>query len=551
MKKQTLYGNTPAILRKFYFSGPVPVNFCNPWFRTRKNASPAEIFFTGKTRIPVRGEVTFSTVFTALENGSAVIGIGCMRHFTAFCNGRLCCSTLEEGTIYDELSPANHAFLVPVRKGENHLEIHITPGTSGIYFCCEVLGKNDFKAPFLPFDPVIGHPDSQQLSVTFRTIGNVGSGIEYRLKGTSRWQLEWDHCNGLICRRSLHKFFLKNLQPDSEYEFRAVMIDPADPDLKRRSRIFHFRSPVDDSCGKFSFCFTSDTQFAPELQSQLLQGVLNSAGADRCDLLIFGGDINSRYSTYKMEHDFLPVVRAASGTAKPLVMLRGNHELRGPEPDRFCEQWGDETGLSYRMFRFGDTAFLMLDAWENRVAEAPRGKYYSRHNLDGIFLEKEKEFIRQAVGSEKWISARRRIVLAHGASFSQYDGAATMPYWLQELTDEFFCGHAPASSVALWLAGHTHVYTRSIPKSKKLAAFRMPPAPQKTGEDYIFPVLTCCGPNRKQLPQLSAFRIDALEDGSLHVRSVLPDGTVFEEIEITPENGIKEITSLPHFEPEQ
>ena len=551
MKKQSLYGSSPALLRKFYFSGPVPLNFCNVWYRTRKNSSPAEFFCTGKVRIPVKGEVTFSTDFTALENGSAVIGIGCMRKFTAVCNGVLCCSTLEEGTIYDELSPANHAFLIPVRKGKNHLEVHIMPGSPGTEFCCKVLEKNDFKAPCLPVAPIIGHPDSQSVSITLRTVGNVGSGIEYRIKNTSQWQLLWDHDNGLICRRSLHKFFLKNLQPDSEYEFRAVMTDPADPDRKHRSRIFHFHSPVDDSCSQFSFCFTADTQFVPELQKQLLQGVLRSAGADTCDFLVFGGDINSRYSTYRMEHDFFPAVHGAAGEEKPVVMLRGNHELRGPEPDSFCEQHGDESGLSYRLFRFGDTAFLMLDAWENRAAESPRGKYYSRYNLDKIFLENEKNFVKQAVNSEKWRSARRRIVLAHGASFSQYDGAATMPYWLQDMTDEFFCGHTPESSVDLWLAGHTHIYTRSFPRSSQLAAFKMPAAPQKSGKDYIFPVLTCCGPNRRQMPQLSAFRVDACEDGSLHVRSVLPDGTVFEEINIAPDHTIKELRSLPCFEPEQ
>ena len=87
-----------------------------------------------------------------------------------------------------------------------------------------------------------------------------------------------------------------------------------------------------------------------------------------------------------------------------------------------------------------------------------------------------------------------------------------------------------------------------MPLSKGRTSFAEPPAPAKSGEEYIFPVLTCCGPNRKGLPQLSGFRVDGNSDGSLTVRSYLPDGTLFEKIRIQEDNSVEEEISLPRFQ---
>ena len=121
--------------------------------------------------------------------------------------------------------------------------------------------------------------------------------------------------------------------------------------------------------------------------------------------------------------------------------------------------------------------------------------------------------------------------------------------WLQDMTDGFFAGHDPVSPVHLWLAGHTHIYTRSIPGSDDLAALAPPPPPGKSGKEYIFPVMTVCGPNRKGLPQLSCFRVDGFPDGSLTVRAFDDQGTLFEEIKIGVDHSIEEKLSLKHFAP--
>lgn len=546
-----VYGDTFSVVRNFYHKGPAALNFCNPWQRQYDTQEAVTLRIRGIIKLNSAKAVRLTTVFSAEAKGSALIGVGCYRRFEAFCNGVLCCSTLAEGDIYDALAPENHPFLIPVNEGENKLEIIVSPGEKGAEFCCRVLDREFLKLPVLPYPPVLSHPDKGSVSVLARTVGAVGSGIEYRKKGEKEWDLQWDQRSGLIRRQSLHKFFLHELEPGAEYEYRILMIDPRDPDVRRRSRTFSFTAPPGESCGNFSFFFTADPQFTPQVQCSLLKGLLEGAKARECDFLVLGGDINSRYSNARMEKDLIPTLQKYAGSDKILVMLHGNHELRGPEADGFVDHWSDEKGNTYYMFRFGDTAFLVLDAWENRPAEHPRARYYSRHNLDRVLLDAENAFVAETVASKAWQSARRRIVLAHGASFSQYDSARTMYVWLQEMTDRFFCGKTPLSAVHLWLAGHTHIYTRSLPGSDGIAAFTMPPYPAKSGKDYIFPTVSCCGPNRRGLPQLSAFRVDAGKDGSLKVRSFLPDGSCFEEFTIAEDHAVTESLSLPHFTPEK
>ena len=118
---------------------------------------------------------------------------------------------------------------------------------------------------------------------------------------------------------------------------------------------------------------------------------------------------------------------------------------------------------------------------------------------------------------------------------------------IQKLTDPYFGGRNPKSRLNLWLAGHAHRYTRSIPGTDSLAAPPNPRKPHKGGKEYIYPVLTVAGPGGHPTMPVSAFRVDA-KAGKLIVRAFRPDGTCFEKIEISDDGTIREIISLPHHD---
>ena len=130
-----------AVLRKFYNSAPVALNFCNPWQRLSQKRAAVTFECVGSVPLKRAGEMTLTTTFYAEKKGIALTGIGCGRTFEVFCNGTLCCSTAGEGRLYDLLSPENHPFLIPVERGKTPLKSTFLRGTEKIFSAAESLKK--------------------------------------------------------------------------------------------------------------------------------------------------------------------------------------------------------------------------------------------------------------------------------------------------------------------------------------------------------------------------------------------------------------------------
>jgi len=386
------------------------------------------------------------------------------------------------------------------------------------------------------------------MTVRFLSLGEIGSGIELRPKGETEWQTLWDQKNGRILRRRFHEVHLKGLRENAVYEYRIVMLDPQQPEKRihpQKELIHSFWSP-DRNRSEFSFFFTADLQFSLDQQRNILEKLLDAADGGSCDLIVLGGDIGSAFDN--IESNVLDCALSElvkrGGSDRPLIYVRGNHELRGKEAEKFETVFGTPEGRTYAVYRFGDTAFLMLDGWEDKPA-ASQGAAYCKYNLDEIFWKQQADFLKQAVDSETWKSAKWHIVLCHGAPYSHYDACMTMPFMLQKLTDRYFRGKDPAQKIDLWLAGHTHRYTRSIPGSDQIAAPAQPPRPLAGGADYRYPVLTVAGP--EHVPEASAFRVDVRPE-KLTVTAYDVTGKCFDKIEIPGDGTIIEHSGLPHFD---
>lgn len=494
----------------------------------------------------VGAEAVLYQEFESEKEGVAQLGVGCDWWCEVFCNGVLCCSTFSAGNGSGAFSPENNPFFLPVRRGRNLLAIRVRRGSHSWSFA---FGTVAFRLPDLPviqYGPWLGNPDSGSMSIRFVTAGNIGAGVEFRKHGEKNRTLLWDHIHGQIRRRRFHVLHLAGLECGASYDYRIVLIDPQMPEKRVEDDEWHSFHIPEAECGKFSFFYTADLQFPLERQTAVLDSLLKAADGGSCDFFVFGGDIGSSFESAALFRGAISRICAFGGAERPLVTVRGNHELRGEEADRYLDYFGDRNGLSYGVFRFGDTAFLILDCWEDKPAES-KDAGYCKYNLDGLFLQEEKEFLARALSSEKWVSAKRRIVLSHGAPYSHFDSCMTMPFVLQEMTDPYFAGKDPLFRLNLWLAGHTHRYSRSIPGTAVIAAPVLPKIPHKDGRDYCYPVFTVAGPDAEQPMQASAFRVDA-EPGKLVVSAFSPDGVCFEKIELADDGGLSEQISLPHFE---
>ena len=493
---------------------------------------------------PVLSDAVVYNRFHADRAGIAQLGVGCDWWCEVFVNGQACVSTFPDGNGTGAYSPENNPFFLPVKKGENLLAIHVRRGTAGWTFS---FGRVRFRMPDIPeiqYGPWLGNPDSGKMSIRFVTCGDVASGVEYRECGTEQWQLQWDHIHGQLKRRPFHVIHLSGLKEGAQYEYRIVMLDPRDPERRRYAdagHVYKFRVP-DSGRKEFSFFYTADLQFLPEEQMRILENLLRAADAESCDFIVLGGDIGNEFSPSALFSGVISKLCEKEGSGRPVVMVRGNHELRGKEADRFLDYFGNSEGLSYGIFRFGDVAFLVLDSWEDKPSGTP-GEKYCKYNLDEVFVKEEKEFLDEAFLSDEWISARRRIVLAHGAPYSHFDSWPSIQATLLTLTDSYFAGEKPKFHLNLWLAGHTHRYSRSVPGTDVIVAPPGSKKPNRGGRNYRYPVLTVAGPNKAQTLQASAFRIDVKSE-KIVVRAFSPDGECFDVVEIENNGTITEIKSL-------
>jgi len=493
-------------------------------------------------REPNRAEGVLYSTMAAPRDGIALIGIGADWWFEAYCNGELVGDTFQTGNEFPLIMPDNHRLFCPVRKGENSLAVHVKRGVASWNFSCA--HWIPFQLPPLPMletGPWLSNPDSEgRITVNFTTRGEIGAGLQLE-DGT----VVWHQRQGQILRREFHSIPLQNLPRGRKLEYRIVAISPGSYEKTVISPKYSFQIPDEDS-SRFSLFLTADLQFGLDTQQEYLSRMLQAADAATCDLFVFNGDINSSFLPKEVVNGPLKLLQNYHAESRPVLYVRGNHELRGPFADRFLDYFAFGNGCSYDLLRYGDTAFLLLDAWEDKPAETP-GHPYCKWNLDRHFLQQEKKWLAEAVRQEKWLSARRRVVICHGAPYSHFDPFGTMCPNLKEMTDEFFAGENPPAPLLCWFAGHIHAFLRSVPMSGELVAGEPPRKPFLDASKCPYPVFTVSGPNSFSQVQASCFRVDFRENATL-VQSWDQNGKPIEKILLSPDGQVTELLSLNHYD---
>ena len=549
-------------VKDFRFSELIPVTFGEKWIfvsgKPQKNwqnqiQTGKEFRLTGVVLLDdVSGsvnrpgdEAVLYHKFYAPADGIAQIGIGCDWYFECFVNGRLCADTWQRGNGTVAFSPENHPFLIPVKKGENLLAIRTKRDGGNWQFTAAPLSGMQTRICALPEPPWTGFMGRERIGISFRTIGRIGAGIQYRTAGKTQWQTVWDSRLGRITRRIFHKVFLKDLTPGTTVEYRVVMIDPEEPESRHYSRIYKVTLP-EENRSEYSFFFTADHQFGPGKLREHFQKLFDAADGKSCDFFVIAGDMGDQFISEDLFSGPVDIIRRqGKADAGHLIYARGNHEQRGWEAEDFCTFFGDENDLPFYLFRFGDTAFMVLDSWEDKPADYP-GHDYCKHNLDAEFEAAQQKFLDKAVRSPEWLSAGRHIVLCHGAPCSHDDRFETMSKRLSGMTDKYFAGKNPPHKINFWFSGHKHQYMRTIPLSGRIAGEGSVIKPWRTGENYRFPVFTAAGPNRKKLRTVTAFRVDADQQG-FTVSVFDPQGICMEKLRYDNDGKCQVLHSLPEI----
>ena len=395
--------------------------------------------------------------------------------------------------------------------------------------------------------PWLTHPRIGGITIGFSSTEHCAAAVEYRTGGEP-WQKNFQSEGGQIVRaETRHIFHLDGLIPEAEYEYRAIVFDPDIREEHVSAGKFTVFGPDRES---YSFLVMADLQFAPEKRLELMKKYYSLGEAETCDFVVCLGDMLNRIDDF--EHDALggiiDLLDRAGFLAKPILLVRGNHELRGKAAWEWDRWFASPEGNSYSAFRQGAAAFLVLDSWSDQPSSNPGFQL----DLDREFLDGEKEFLRRTVAEKLFLSAKYRIVMAHGASHSHIDQFRFLNPNMRHLTDEFFMGKNPRVPIHAWICGHIHHYIRTVPGKAECASISSPPQPVTTPEKYAFPVLTTDGPDvmREIVPpsgiQTSVFLVQ-VNESELDIRAISEERGEIDRIAISADREITEKMPIEHY----
>jgi len=268
-----------------------------------------------------------------------------------------------------------------------------------------------------------------KMSIGWCTAGRTGSLLEYRRRGEGEFR---PVCSGYDDHRwdkdrRLHKVHLTGLAPGTVYEYRIKNMDRNEKDL--------VQYPRDGSCYTFSTHGKKDLTFAVFTDVHgdggLWKELIDTRLLRECDLIVNLGDMVSNGAGVRsIFHGYLDS-QLAFAARKPLLNFRGNHEYVGTSPGSFDEIFGSPGWKGYALCRFGDVCLIGLDVWNGT----------------------QREWLKKAVGTREFRTAKHRIVLAH------YPAVGTMSakekIFCRDL-DGIFTGKDPSSRIDLYLCGHQH-----------------------------------------------------------------------------------------------
>lgn len=257
---------------------------------------------------------------------------------------------------------------------------------------------------------------------------------------------------------------------------------------------------IDPDRGEHHIFITSDMHNRPAV----LESLLKSLDYETIDHFLYNGDMTNYVQTGTDSEDpyrgYINKSVELFAKHKAFEMVRGNHDTRGNISRHFKDYFPRSNGKIYSISRWGDLAVIMLDSGEDKVDS--HAEYYGMAAFYK-YREEMAEWLKQVIKSEKFLTAKYRIVICH------------FPLLVDNKRNDEFDGQPQLSSLVLpllkqcdidlYVSGHYH-----------------PDTYQYFGENYN-------GQGNKFdeyiIGASSAMRID-IADGNFGIKIVNPQGKV-------------------------
>ena len=500
-----------------------------------------------------------ATVVHCKEARHVRLGFGTDWWISVFVNGVQIGTTFPAGNVVASFSCWDHIYEADFQAGDNVISCLVKRGAGGWLFAAAELPEMPMRlspglfqriyldSPERLTCPPYLQPWEKGLALCVK-LNNPGTAVlDWREKGSNEWKrmepaLEsWQVPVGIF-----HRFILTDLHAGASYECRVTTMD----DFMRNpveEPLMTFRLP--GSTDGHSIYLTADLQLPEYKRRPIIRRLFQSSEAQRADLFCTLGDMDN--SSQDICHSYFDIVLDEMLQPRPQapiwLPIRGNHEMTRGE----SSQWEHYFGPTFFLFRYGDTAYLVLDTAEERIPPDDSTFYSRRTRLNALFPA-QREWIQKAISSPEFTTARHHIVLSHGTPFIQDAISREQPYPfmarnLETLVGDFFYGPDAPVKPDLWLCGHTHRYVRFDPPSQTMAAF--PGYSHYLADEekdrYQFPIIVLDGTGGIGPKEGCGVLLD-ISEKSIDCTVREPDGTLIDHLAISKDGSIDVLdTVLP------
>ena len=175
----------------------------------------------------------------------------------------------------------------------------------------------------------------------------------------------------------------------------------------------------------------------------------------KIDLLILNGDILDHSGYAENFLLYYKLADALTGGEIPVIVSRGNHDLRGKCAEQLINYMPNENGNSFYSFQLGNIWGILLDCGEDKNDDHPE---YGGTICCHAFRERENAYMEAVIANEvkeyKADGVEHRIVISH-VPFTQIDEA---PFDIeQDLYDKWVELLNKHIQPELLLSGHIHM----------------------------------------------------------------------------------------------
>ena len=504
------------------------------------------------------------------------LGVGC-RMFAVRINGQTVYDFTGKGlgNDYDPVSFTDHVFPVTLKKGNNEIQIETCRTSWKLDYC---YGKNRriewrLTVRELPdYHPVkagLAHPEFfsrpniGSVMITFITRRPVPAGVDYRLRGTSEWRREWDLAGDCVLREKsrIHRIRLTDLKPDSEYEYRLVLLEPP-PGLDGFKRALWSKRPYREvllpvrrfrSSGTkpdFNFFVLGDTQISLSegcktvaQRSEFMRRMQAMPEFRKADFVVHAGDVDSYEHNLEKSYftDFFDQFSQPDPECPvQWVYVRGNHEFCGIG----AEDWSDVFLMpgehAFYAFRRGEVLFIVLDCGdfvkaENEAFNGPILK------LDPLY-ERQTRWLEALRRTPEFRSAKFRVVLSHVEPQIEKD---IMSEKTRKMMAPLLADQSPEGRIQLWICGHVHKYWRVNRGSSDFIS-RRPIRKWALDKAPVTWVSVDAPKGNSSKPDFSYLSVSASKD-KITVSALNENGKEFDRFSIDPQGKVTELFQSPEL----